>query len=83
MARTKKPEEVTPEIVEEVIDTTEEVSPEEVDAVVDAIVAETIDSSERSDEYKRVAAVYEAFKIQSPEKWELEKETLLAKLELL
>lgn len=70
-------------IVEEVIDTTEEVSLEQVDAVVEALVAETEAPKERSDEYKRVAAVYELFKVQYPEKWELEKEALLAKLELL
>lgn len=36
-----------------------------------------------SDEHKRVREVYIAFKLQSPEKWEEEKEALLAKLAVL
>ena len=60
----------------------EETPVEVVDTPV--IVEETpVITSERSKEYYRVVGVYEDFKRKYPAKWEVEKEVLLKKLELL
>lgn len=56
---------------------------EELTPVVEVVRTETPVKAEpvvRSAEYLRVKAVYEDFKAKYPDKWEREKEVLLAKL---
>jgi hypothetical protein len=56
---------------------------EDIESTVIALPQEeviTVTPVVRSAEYLRVAAVYEEFKSKYPDKWEREKEVLLAKL---